>query len=167
MSISEGQPAPKRIAVPELIIGLGVVGLALLALWQTLSIPVSPMYAKVGPTAFPYLTVTGLALLGVLLVVAAVRGGWQAEEEKETPIDRKGVAFVVAGLLANLVLIQPLGFTAASVIMFVLVCYGFGSRRPLRDAGIGLVLALVAYFGFAKLLGVNIGAGVVERLLGA
>jgi putative tricarboxylic transport membrane protein len=167
MSISEGQPAPKRIAVPELIIGLGVVGFALLALWQTLSIPVSPMYAKVGPTVFPYLTVAGLALLGVLLVVAAVRGGWKPEEEKETPIDWKGVSFVVAGLLANLVLIKPLGFTAASVIMFVLVCYGFGSRHPLRDAGTGLVLALVAYFGFAKLLGVNIGAGVIERLLGA
>lgn len=167
MSINEAQPAPKRIAVPELIIGLGVVGFALLALWQTLSIPASPMYAKVGPTAFPYITVTGLALLGALLVVAALRGGWQPQEEKETPIDWKGVSFVAAGLLANLVLIKPLGFTAASVVMFVLVCYGFGSRHPLRDGGIGLVLALAAYFGFAKALGVNIGAGVLERLLGA
>jgi putative tricarboxylic transport membrane protein len=167
MFTSEGHPARKRIAVPELIIGLGVVGFALLALWQTLSIPVSPMYAKVGPTAFPYMTVGGLVLLGSLLILAAIRGGWQSDEEKETPIDWKGVAFVVAGLLANLVLIKPLGFTAASVLMFVLVCYGFGSRHPLRDAVIGLVLALVAYFGFAKLLGVNIGAGLVERLLGA
>ena len=167
MSISEGRPGPRRIAVPELIIGLGVLGFALLALWQTLSIPVSPMYTKVGPRAFPYLTVAGLALLGILLVLAALRGGWQSEEEKETPIDWKGVGFVVAGLLANLVLIQPLGFTAASVILFTLVCHGFGSRHPLRDAGTGLVLALVASFGFAKLLGVDIGAGLVERLLGA
>lgn len=167
MSNVEGQPAPRRLAIPELIIGLGVLGFALLALWQTLGIPVSPMYAKVGPTAFPYLTVAGLGVLGVLLIVAAARGGWQPEEETETPIDWKGVSFVAAGLLANLVLIGPLGFTAASVIMFVLVCYGFGSRRPLRDAGIGLLLALTAYFGFAKALGVNIGAGVIERLLGA
>ncbi len=29
-----------------------------------------------------------------------------------------------------------------------------------------LVFALAAYFGFAKALGVNIGAGVIERLLG-
>lgn len=167
MSISEGRPAPKRIAIPELIIGLGVLGFALLALWQTLSIPVSPMYAKVGPTVFPYFTVGGLGVLGVLLIVAAVRGGWQPEEEKETPIDWKGLSFVAAGLIANLVLIKPLGFTAASLTMFVLVCYGFGSRHPLRDAGIGLVLAMTAYFGFAKALGVNIGAGVIERLLGA
>ena len=50
--------------------------------------------------------------------------------------------------------------------MFVLVAYGFGSRQPLRDAGIGAALALAAYFGFARALGVNIGAGVVENLLG-
>ncbi len=77
------------------------------------------------------------------------------------------MAFVAAGLVANVVLIKPLGFTAASVVMFVLICYGFGSRHPLRDALIGLVLALAAYFGFAKALGVNIGAGVIETLLGA
>ena len=77
------------------------------------------------------------------------------------------VAFVFAGLLANVVLIRPLGFTAASVVLFVLVAHGFGSRRPLSNALIGLVLSLAAYFGFAKALGVNIGAGVIEKLIGA
>jgi len=48
----------------------------------------------------------------------------------------------------------------------VLIAYGFGSRRPLRDAALGFAVALAAYFGFATLLGVNIGAGIVERLLG-
>ncbi|TIU32244.1 MAG: tripartite tricarboxylate transporter TctB family protein, partial [Mesorhizobium sp.] len=79
----------------------------------------------------------------------------------------KAMGLVAAGLVANLVLIQPLGFTAASVIMFVLVCFGFGSRHPLRDALLGLVLALAAYFGFAKALGVNIGAGLIENQLNA
>jgi len=45
----------------------------------------------------------------------------------------------------------------------VLVCYGFGSRRPVRDLLTGLILGLAAYFGFAKALGVNIGAGYVEN----
>ena len=70
-----------------------------------------------------------------------------------------------AGLIANVLLIQPLGFTAASVVMFVLVCFGFGSRHPLRDVLIALVLALAAYFGFARALGVNIGAGLIENVL--
>ena len=75
------------------------------------------------------------------------------------------LAFVVAGLIANVLLIRPLGFTAASTVLFVLVAYGFGSRRPLRDAR--LVPFAGSYFGFAKALGVNIGAGVFEQLLGA
>ena len=123
------------------------------------------MYSKVGPTVFPYMTMAGLAALAALLLVAAARGGWQPEDEKDIPTDWKAMGFVAAGLIANVLLIQPLGFTAASVVMFVLVCFGFGSRHPLRDALIALILALAAYFGFARALGVNIGAGVIENVL--
>ena len=163
---SENSPAAEpRLAMPEFLIGLGLLACAAVVLWQTLSIPVSPLYSKVGPTVFPYMATAGLAGLAVLLMVAAARGGWQPDEEKETPTDWKALAFVAAGLVANVLLIQPLGFTAASVVMFVLVCFGFGSRHPLRDVLIALVLALAAYFGFARALGVNIGAGLIENLL--
>ena len=164
MSTDDHHVAPRRVAIPELLIGIGMLAAAGTVLWETLAIPVSPLYSKVGPTVFPYITAAGMLVLAILLVVAAVQGGWQPEEEKETPTDWKSMIFVVAGLLANLLLIQPLGFTAASVIMFVLVCYGFGSRHPVRDLLIGLILSLAAYFGFAKALGVNIGAGYVENL---
>jgi putative tricarboxylic transport membrane protein len=155
-----------RIAPAEALIGLGLLLFAGLVLWQTLSIPVSPMYAQVGPRVFPYITTAGLTVFAILLLVQAVRGGWQPPDEKEVTLDWKAVAFVAAGLVANVALIGPLGFSAASTVMFVLVAHGFGSRRPIRDAGIGLVLALAAYFGFAKALGVNIGAGVIENMLG-
>jgi putative tricarboxylic transport membrane protein len=51
--------------------------------------------------------------------------------------------------------------------MFTLIAWGFGSRTPWRDAPIGFVLALSAYFGFAGALGVNIGMGPLEQALGA
>lgn len=155
-----------HIARAEALIGLGLLLFAGLVLWQTLSIPVSPMYAQVGPRVFPYITAAGLTLFAILLLIQAMRGGWQQPEEKEVTVDWKAVAFVTAGLVANVALIGILGFSAASTIMFVLVAHGFGSRHPLRDASIGLLLALVAYFGFAKALGVNIGAGVLENMLG-
>ena len=84
-----------------------------------------------------------------LLIVEGLRGGWQPEEEKEIALDWRSLAFVVAGLVANVALIVPLGFTAASTVLFTLVAYGFGSRKPLRDAPLGFALALVAYLGFA------------------
>ena len=164
MSTSDEPAPPRGVAMPELLIGLGMLAAAAAVLWQTLAIPVSPLYSKVGPTVFPYITTGGMLVLALLLIRAAVRGGWQPDDEKETPTDWKSMGFVVAGLVANLLLIAPLGFTFASVVMFVLVCYGFGSRNPLRDLAMGLILSLAAYFGFAKALGVNIGAGFVENL---
>jgi len=153
-------------AWPEALIGLGLLLFSGLALWQTGEIPVSPLYAKVGPRVLPYVTVGGLALFGVLLLIQAARGGWQPDEEREVALDGRALAFVVAGLVANVALIGPLGFSLASTVLFVLVTFGFGDRHVVRNALIGLVLALSAYFGFAKALGVNIGAGVVERFLG-
>jgi len=158
-------------AWPETLIGLGLLGVAGVVWWQTAAIATSPLYAKVGPRVFPYLTAIGLAVLAAAMVVAGLRGGWQTDEERAVATDWRAVGFVAAGLLCNVVLIGPAGFTLASVVMFVLVAHGFGSRAPLRDGAIALVFALAAYFGFAKALGVNIGAGplerVVERLLGA
>ena len=153
-------------ALPEAVIGVGLCLFAGLVLWQTFSIPVSPLYAKIGPTVFPFLTAGGLAMFGLLLVVQAARGGWQDPDEKAVAVDWYALAFVAAGLVINVATISSLGFTAASTALFVLVAHGFGSRRPLRDAALGFAIALLAYFGFAKALGVNIGAGIVERLLG-
>ncbi len=157
---------PEGIAWPEAFIGLGLLAFAGIVLWQTLQIPVSPLYSKVGPTIFPYITAGLLALLSAPLLVSAMRGGWQPEDEREVRSEWKALAFVLAGLVANIALIGAVGFTAASTVMFVLVAHGFGSRRPLRNAAIGFATALIAYFGFARLLGVNIGGGVVERLFG-
>lgn len=154
-------------AKPEALIALGLLAYAGVALWQVWQIPVSPLYAKVGPTLFPYLAVIGMGILAVLLLVQAVRGGWQPEEEREVRLDWPALAWIVAGLALNAALIGFIGFTLTSTVMFTLIAWGFGSRKPLRDAAIGFVLALAAYLGFDKLLGVNIGAGVVEGLFGA
>jgi len=156
----------RGLAKPEALIGFGLLAYAGMALWQVRQIPVSPLYAKVGPTLFPYLAVAGMAGLAVLLLVQAARGGWQPAEEQAVRLDWSALGWIAAGLVLNAALISFVGFTLASTVMFTLIAFGFGSRQPLRDAGIGLALALVAYLGFAKLLGVNIGAGLVESVFG-
>ena len=89
-------------------------------------------------------------MLGVLLLVAAWRGGWQPEEEKDVTPDRLALAWIAAGLVLNVLLIGRAGFTLASVILFVCVARGFGSKAIVRDAGIAAVFALIAYFGFRQ-----------------
>lgn len=152
-------------AIGELIVALFVLGLAGVVYWQVSAIPVSPLYAKVGPTVFPMLTAMGLGALGVALLVSALRGGWQPDEEKEHEPDRMALGWVLAGLVLNVLLIGRLGFTIASIVLFVCVARGFGSRRILRDATIAVIFALVAYLGFAKALSINIGAGLIENFI--
>ena len=119
--------------------------LAIVMVWQTLSIPVSPIYAQVGPTSSRSSPRSRSAMLGVLLLVDAVQGGWQPAEEKEVTPDRAALLWIVAGLVLNVLLITSAGFTIASVILFVCVARGFGSKAIVRDAAIGAAFALVAY----------------------
>jgi len=167
---AENPPARAGPAIGETIIGAGVLVLAIVMFWQTLSIPVSPIYAKVGPTVVPMMTAAALGLLGILLLIDAWQGGWQTEEEKAVTPDRAALLWIVAGLVLNVALIGSAGFTIASTILFICVARGFGSENTVRDALIGAAFALIAYFGFATTLGINIGSGFVEsaieRLLG-
>ena len=80
-------------------------------------------------------------------------------------MDWPSLGWLGLGLVLNLTLIGPLGFVIASTLMFVCVARAFGSRRPLFDTGVGVIVALVAYLGFDKVLGINIGAGILEGLL--
>jgi putative tricarboxylic transport membrane protein len=154
-------------AWPEIAIGLGVVALGLVVIGDTMLAPAAPAYAQVGPTAFPYGGGAALLVLGALLMIEGGRGGWRdpaSEAERGRP-NFPGLLWVAAGLLVNVALIGFLGFVLASAILFACVARGFDSRRPLRDLGIGFALAFVSYVGFAKLLSIKLGEGLIERFL--
>lgn len=159
------RPAGAGLAWPDVAAGLCVVAFGGIALWQALVIPASPIYAQVGPKAVPFVVAGGLLLLGAGLVYEALRGGWshELEEVRDAPLPNvRAFGLLLAGLGANLLLIGPLGFSLAATVQYVLVAAAFGSRRFLRDAALALALTLAVWFLFVELLGVNIGAGVLE-----
>ena len=71
---------------------------------------------------------------------------------------------MAVALVLNAALIPWLGFILSSTLLFACVARGFSSDRPARDLGIGFLLAFVAWYGFAKLLSINLGAGLIEGL---
>lgn len=159
---------PRASVLPDLWVGVFVLALGALAVWQAVTIPTSPIYAQVGPKAVPFVVAAGLLLLGAGLVVSALRGGWSwtlDEVQEAPPTNWRALGLLLAGLLANLVLIGPFGFSAAASVQFVLVAAAFGSRRLVRDLVLALVLTLLVWFGFVEGLGVNIGAGVLENMV--
>ncbi len=154
---------PGGIAWQDTAVGLGVLALAALVAWQTTVIPENAIYAKVGPKVFPWISALLLAVMGVILTIEGVRGGWDHEEGGD--VDWRSLGWLSAGLVLNVALISTLGFILAGTLLFVLTARAFGSAQPLRDAAIGFALALVAYVGFDRLLGYKIGSGIIERLL--
>lgn len=124
----------------------------------------SSSYAVVGPRVMPLVLAALMALFGVLLLLQALRGQLLPESFGDEPLDLRGMGWVALGLVLNVATIKLLGFSAASMLLFVCIARGFGSRAPLRDAVIGLVLALAAFLGFSRLLGVDFGGGVIEGL---
>jgi len=150
----------------ELVVAAVVLALAAIVFWQASVVPSTPLYAKIGPKAFPYAVSVMLAVLGIALGFDAMRGGWPNEwRDRDWPIDGRALGWVLVGLVLNVALIQFLGFVIAATILFVCIARAFGSLRPLTDLAIGFVLALLVYVGFDRGLGIQIGAGPLEALL--
>ena len=155
-----------RVKGPALV-GAGIILFGLVVLQQTTQIPVSPLYSKVGPTVFPYMVAIALLLLGLALIVQAWRGEWGETDadSDDQPTDWGSLGWLALGLALNVALIDVLGFVIASTILFVCTARAFGSTKWPRDLAIAVALALAAYLGFAKLLGISIGAGILEGIL--
>jgi putative tricarboxylic transport membrane protein len=144
-----------------LVIAAGLAALALTILLQMRAMPVAAVYARVGPTTFPYVIAAALGLLSLATAASALRGGFP-------PRDRDRVApilWIVGGLAAQMLLIQPLGFSIATGALFALVARGFG-RGPLwLTFPIGTAFAFAVWLVFALGLQLSLPAGPLERLV--
>lgn len=154
----------QSIAGAGLAIGLGLIAIASVIGYDTMQMQVPPTYARVGPQIFPYIIAIGLALTGAKIVWNSYRGGDEVIDVVE-PTDWKSVGIIVAGLVAHMNLLKPLGFVPAGLILFLSVSFAFGSRRYGRDAIVGLLLVLFAYLGFTYGLGLQLPPGILKGLI--
>jgi putative tricarboxylic transport membrane protein len=154
------KPQPKREAIG---VGLFILAFAALMAWQTSIIPTGGGYAQVGPTVIPWIIVTMIGILGAVITVQASTGWWIVAAGHR-PVQYKALGWIALGLLLNLLMIGTLGFVLASSAMFLCIARGFGSTKPLRDAGVGFAIAMIAFLGFDRLLGYQIGSGLIENL---
>ena len=154
----------QTIAGAGLAIGLGLIAIASVIGFDTMQMQVPPSYARVGPQIFPYIIAIGLAITGAHIAWKSYRGGDEVIDEVE-PTDWKSVGIIVAGLIAHMNLLKPLGFVPAGLILFMSVAFAFGSRRYGRDAIVGFLLVLFAYLGFTYGLGLQLPQGILKGLL--
>jgi putative tricarboxylic transport membrane protein len=82
-----------------------------------------------------------------------------------TPPEWRTVALLVGVFVANIVLIDIVGFPIAGTLLFWGAAFALGSRHWVRDPLIAVALALVTYVVFGELLGVTLPGGPLEGVL--
>ena len=138
--------------------------LALLAgiiLWDASKLQITSAYG-VGPKMMPVVVATGLILLAIANLVMA----WRGELPPRESADPKAILLILGGLAALIALIGlGGGFIPATAILFAATAAAFGRRNVLTDLLIGLVLGVVVFLIFDKLLTLSLPSGPLERLL--
>jgi putative tricarboxylic transport membrane protein len=123
-----------------------------------------------GPKPVPVL-VGGLLILLAVLLAVAVRRGDQGEAEAgedvdlHSRVDLKTVLLLLAVFVANILLIDLLGWVISGGLLFYGAALALGSRHYVRDLVISAALSLGTFYGFAIGLGVGLPAGILQGIL--
>jgi putative tricarboxylic transport membrane protein len=151
----------------QTLVSLATLGAGALLAWGAAGIPGDAGYAGVGPNLLPWLVSSALVLCGIALLWEASHGGFRqlfsaADDERGC---WPGFVWVSAGLLANALLIERIGFVASCALCFMLAVRGFKSaegrgdtspRAFAVDALIGVAIAAPVYWMFTKGLSISL-----------
>jgi putative tricarboxylic transport membrane protein len=155
------------IGLGELAMVLGLAALGVFVLIETPTIRVPGSTNTIGPRFFPYLVGGLLVVTAVALAVQVLRGRAAPPEDSEdvdsaAGTDWRAVALVVAGFAGHALLIEPVGWPIAATVLFAVVAFALGGRRPVRTVAIGLALSVVVWLVFVLGLEVALPGGPLE-----
>ena len=123
----------------------------------------------VGPAAVPAVVGVALLVIAVLLARDVLRGGHGESETGEDvdlshPSDWRTVLLLIGAFLANIVLIERVGFPISGAVLFWGAAYALGSRHFLRDPLIAVALSVITYLIFSRGLGIGLPGGPLEGI---
>jgi putative tricarboxylic transport membrane protein len=154
----------------QIALSLGVLALGAGIAVGTAYLPSQGGYARIGPNFIPAVVAFGLVVSGAFLLYEALSGGWRSmpepAERTEHALHWGAFAWISAGLIAHMALMKWAVFVLAGAVLFTCVARGFGSARVLRDATLGLALALGVFLFFVRVLNVSLPGGWLQPLIG-
>jgi putative tricarboxylic transport membrane protein len=154
----------RSLRLGEGVLSLGVLALGLFIAAQTTLLEVGPSQAAVGPRLFPFMIAIGLIAVGLSLLREAFFG--HIAHERGWELDWRAVILVTAGLVAQMLLLESLGWIVATTLLFLATTFAFGSRQALLGIVYGLALSAFVFVSFNYGLGLDLPTGaVIEQLL--
>ena len=117
--------------------------------------------AEAGP--YPLFVLAGLGIFAVAAVINVRRS--QPRDAEPSQPKWRSLGLVGIGIALNLALAESAGFVIASALLFWVVARAFDERHPVRDAAYAVAVSVGAYLLFARLLQLQLPAGVLGRYL--
>jgi putative tricarboxylic transport membrane protein len=142
------------------LLGGVCVALAGAMAWHAQAYVAPISYEPVGPRAFPMLLAALMALCGLWLLVKPAPGGAALNAAQW-----RRFGLVAVAVLAYAALFETLGFPLATAVMTVPVALAFGGEWK-KALGSGLVMGVLLYLLFDRLLDVVLPGGVLGTLMG-
>jgi putative tricarboxylic transport membrane protein len=142
-------------------IAVFLLAVAAVIAWDSTTLQLAPTYG-LGPKMMAYVVAAGMAVIGLANLVMAWQGGFPERES----YDPKAVALILGGFAALIAIIAfGGGFIVATAVLFAATAAAFGRKAVHIDLIIGLVLGVVVYLLFDKVLTLSLPAGPLERLM--
>lgn len=154
----------RSLRIGETVLGGLLLAIGLFIAFETTKLHAGPGYAAVGPSLFPYMIAAGLVVIGLLILREA--GFGEIAEKHALQLDWLPVLLVSVALIVQLAILRQVGWIVAATVLFAVVAWAFGSRRPLLDAGVGFILAAVTFLAFNTGLDLNLPAGAIFERFG-
>lgn len=152
--------------INDALAGAALVVLGAVVLWHIQGFPPMPGQ-KFGPAWFPGMIAGGLMACGALLIASRLRStapqpllsvpGWM---RRTRPV--AGVASIIGGLLAYILVADTLGFHLTAAALLLLWSRVLGARWGIA-LPVALAAAVLMHLAFYKLLRVPLPWGVFER----
>lgn len=113
--------------------------------------------------AYPLFVLAGVAVLGL----AAGRSVARSIGPSAPPADRRlvSLALIAVGIVLHVLLLERVGFVGAAAVLFWFTARAFDHRHPLRDAAFAVALAAGSYLLFARVLQLQLPAGILAGVL--
>jgi putative tricarboxylic transport membrane protein len=154
----------------ELGVALGLLVLGGWAVIDALRLPEAQSRGPVDAKTIPLTVGALLILTAVLLAIDVLRGG-RGEQEAGEDVDLghgsdwKTLGLLAAAFLANILLIDRLGWPVSGAVLFFGTTYALGSRHLIRNAIISIVLSVGTWYLFNLALGIALPVGILKGIL--
>jgi putative tricarboxylic transport membrane protein len=124
----------------------------------------------VGPTTVPIAVGILLVVTAVLLAVNVLRGGRGEQEagedvDLEHGSDWKTLGLLVVAFVANILLIERLGWPVSGAVLFFGTTFALGSRHLIRNAAVSVALSVGTWYLFNLGLGIALPVGILKGIL--